>query len=71
MMRDEPPQRQEQVAAAQKITSAKGIMRRTNAVFMTTERITATRNTKRRRMVKTHSMMSQRHILTPSDPPMY
>ena len=59
------------MAAAQQITSAKGIMRRNKAVFRATERITAARNVTRRMVVKTHSMISQRHILTPSDPPMY
>ena len=71
MISDEPPQRQVQAAAAQKIATASGNMRRTSAVFNTTERIATTRNTERRKMVKTHSMISQRHILTLRDPPIY
>ena len=66
---DGPPQRQEQVAAAQKSPMANGIMRRINAVFNTTERTNALSKVKMRIMVKTNSIMSQRHILTPCDPP--
>lgn len=72
MMRDEPPpQTQEHMAAAKKITTAKGNMRMTRAVFKITTRITVTRNTERKKRVKRHPMMSQRHILTASDPLTY
>ena len=66
---DEPPQRQEHVAAAQKSPIASGIMRRNSAVFNTAVKTSALSRVKMRTMVKIHSRMSQTHILTPCDPP--
>ena len=66
---DGPPQRQEQVAAAQKSPMANGTKRRINTVFNTTARTTTLSRVEMRTMVKIHSRMPQRHILTPCDPP--
>ena len=65
-MFDGPPQRQEQMAIAQKSPMANGTKRRINTVFNTTARTTALSRVEMRTMVP---RMPQTHILTPCDPP--